>query len=108
MDGLRKEFNMLGQSKEQRGNWIADLQVKDLTKEKAKIVFHAGCRYSFDGELGHVARTAVKILQKAGVDFGIMGEQENCCGGRAYDMGYRKDFHTRADFNLKAWTEGRS
>jgi Fe-S oxidoreductase len=105
LDGLRKEFNMLGQSKKQRGNWIADLQVKDLTKEKAKIVFHAGCRYSFDGELGHVARTAVKILQKAGVDFGIMGKQENCCGGHAYDMGYQKDFRTRADFNLKAWTE---
>ena len=44
-----------------------------------------------------------KILQKAGVDFGIMGKQESCCGGRAYDMGYRKDFHTRADVNLKAW-----
>ncbi|MGA3128133.1 MAG: (Fe-S)-binding protein [Candidatus Korobacteraceae bacterium] len=105
LDGLRKEFNMLGQSKKQRGNWIADLQVKDLTKEKAKIVFHAGCRYSFDGELSHVARTAVKILQKANVDFGIMGQQENCCGGHAYDMGYRKDFRTRADCNLKAWSE---
>jgi len=105
LEGLRTEFNMLGQSKKLRGNWIADLQIKDLTKEKAKIVFHAGCRYSFDGELGHVARTAVKILQKADVDFGIMGKQENCCGGHAYDMGYRQDFRTRADFNLRAWSE---
>lgn len=105
MDGLRKEFNMLGQPKAKRGDWATELKVKDLTKEKAEFVFHAGCRYSFDGELGHVARTAVKILQGAGVDFGIMGKQENCCGGRAYDMGYRDDFRTRTDTNLKLWKQ---
>ena len=27
----------------------------------------------------------------------------SCCGGRAFDMGYREDFQTRADVNLQAW-----
>jgi len=103
IESLRREFNMVEQPAEKRGDWAKDLKVKDLTKEKAEIVFHVGCRYSFDGDLAHVARTCVKILQKAGVDFGIFGKNEMCCGGRAYDMGYRDDFQTRAHSNLKAW-----
>lgn len=103
LDSLRKDFNMLGQPKAKRGDWAAELQLKDLSKEKADYVFHAGCRYSFDGDLSHVARTSVQLLQQAGIDFGILGAQENCCGGRAYQMGYRPDFTTRADANLLLW-----
>ncbi len=103
LQSLRQDFNMLGEPRSKRGDWAAELKVKDLSKENAEVAFHAGCRYAFDGEQGHVARAAVRILQSAGVDLGIMGVNENCCGGRAYDMGYRKDFQTRADMNLKAW-----
>ena len=73
MDGLRRELNMLQQPKAARGDWMQELKLKDLTQEKAEFVFHAGCRYSFDGDLGHVARTSVRILQGAGVDFGVLG-----------------------------------
>jgi Fe-S oxidoreductase len=103
IESLREEFNMVEQPAEKRGDWAKEFEVKDLTKEKAEFVFHAGCRYSFDGDLAHVARTCVKILQKVAVDFGILGMNEMCCGGRAYDMGYRTDFQTRANANLKAW-----
>ena len=99
----RQEHNMLGRPHGERGNWASELKVKDLTKEKAEYVYHAGCRYSFDGDLGHVARTGLRILQKAGIDVGIMGAEEGCCGGRAFDMGYRKSLEVCSDANLKAW-----
>jgi len=100
---LRSDFNMVGQAIENRGDWAKELQVKDLSKEKAEFAFHAGCRYSFDGELAHVTRLCVQILQRAGVDFGIFGKKEQCCAGRAFDMGYRDDFLASARSNLKAW-----
>jgi Fe-S oxidoreductase len=102
---LRSEFNMVGQPIEKRGDWAKDLQVKDLSQEKAEYVFHAGCRYSFDGERADVARTCVKILQQAGLEIGIFGKKEQCCAGRACDMGYRDDFRKSADSNLKAWAK---
>jgi len=101
--GLRSDFNMVGKPARDRGNWAKELKFKDLTKEKAEYVFHTGCRYSFDGDLGQVARTCVNILTASGVDFGIFGKSEKCCGGRAADMGYRDDFQAKADLNLKAW-----
>jgi Fe-S oxidoreductase len=103
IDGLRRELNMLGRPRAGRGDWAAKLEIKDLSTEKAEFVFHAGCRYSFDGDLGDVARTSVRLLKQAGVDFGIMGEAETCCGGRAYGMGYKADFQTRCNSTLTAW-----
>ena len=104
IEHLQSDFNMVDQPSEKRGEWAEELQVKDLSKEKAEFVFHAGCRYSFDGNLAHVARTCVRVLQQAGVDFGIFGRKERCCAGRAYDMGYRDDFQTSAQSTLKMWT----
>ncbi len=105
IDGLRKEHNMLMKPGAGRGKWAEGLKVKELTKEKAEVAFHAGCRMSYDGRLQGIARIAVSLLQKAGVDFGIMGENEFCCGGRAFHMGYRTEFTKCAEYNIGAWTK---
>jgi len=104
MDNLRKEDNMMMKPKSERGNWAKGLKVKDLTKEKAEVVFHAGCNLSFDEELWKVAKAAVTLLQKAGVDVGIMGKDETCCGGKAYEMGYQGELTKYAENNIEAWT----
>jgi Fe-S oxidoreductase len=104
IDNLRKEDNMMMKSKAERGKWAEGLKVKDLTKEKAEVVFHAGCILGFDEELGKVARTAVTLLQNAGVDVGIMGKDETCCGGRAFEMGYQGELTKYAESNVEAWT----
>lgn len=103
MEGFRLHDNMLNKEKSKRGDWADGLNLKNLSNEKAEILFHAGCRYSYDTDLNQVAKASVSILQKAGVDFGIMGKEENCCGGRACNMGYLKDFQAAAKNNIKAW-----
>jgi Fe-S oxidoreductase len=85
---LRKEDNMMLKPRSERGNWSEGLDIKRVTAAKTEVVYHAGCRYSYDEELWPIARTGVTLLQKAGVDVGIMGEDEACCGGRAYELGY--------------------
>jgi len=101
IDGLRKEDNMMQARKEDRGRWAEGLDVKNITRDKAEVYFHAGCRYSYDEELWPDVRSAVKLLQKAGVDVGIAGKDENCCGGRAYELGYQGEFTKYAETNLE-------
>jgi Fe-S oxidoreductase len=103
IEGLRQGNNMMLKPGVGRGRWAEGLAVKNLSREKAAVVFHAGCRLSYDEELWPVVRTAINLLGKAGIDFGIMGEDEICCGGRAYQMGYREDFVRCAEKNMKAW-----
>jgi Fe-S oxidoreductase len=104
IDNLRKEDNMMMMPKAERGKWAEGLDVKDLTEEKADVVFHVGCRLSYDEELWRIPRTVVTLLRHAGVDVGILGRDENCCGGRLCDMGYRGEFLKYAENNIDAWT----
>ncbi len=104
IDNLRKEDNTMMMPKADRGKWAEGLDVKDLTQEKGEVVFHAGCRFSYDEELWRIPRTAVTLLRDAGVDVGILGRDENCCGGRLCDMGYRGEFLKYAENNIDAWT----
>ncbi len=106
IDNLRKEDNMMMKPKSERGKWSEGLDIKDLTTESAEVVFHGGCQVGFDEELGKIARIAVTLLKNAGVDIGIIkGKDENCCGGRAYDMGYRGEFIKYAENNIEAWSK---
>lgn len=100
---LRREDNMLQKPKKDRGNWAKGLDVKDLTKESAEVLFHAGCRYSYDEELWPTVRDAVELLKNAGVDIGILGMEETCCGVRALELGFRGEFSKYAENNVELW-----
>jgi Fe-S oxidoreductase len=103
IEGLKNEDNMMQKLKAERGDWAEGLEVKNLAQEKAEVVLHAGCRVSFDPDLRELARGTVHILKKAGVDFGIMGKDEACCGGRAYSMGYMGEFTKFAEHSVETW-----
>jgi Fe-S oxidoreductase len=97
--GLRRTGTMVP-SKGRRGGWATGLNVKNVTKEKVDVLYHAGCLTSYDKDMQKLAKATVRILQKAGVNFGIAGEAEICCGGRAYQMGYKEDFLNQAKKNM--------
>jgi len=103
IDNLKKEDNMMLGKKADRGKWAKGLDIKDLTKDRAEVLYHAGCRFSFDEELWPVARTAVNLLKKAGVDVGIMGKEEVCCDCRAYNIGYHGELQKYAEHNVDNW-----
>jgi Fe-S oxidoreductase len=105
IDSLRKEDNTVLKSKAQRGRWAEGLDIKTLSTKRVEVLFHAGCHLSYDVELQRIARMAVTLLRNAGVDVGVMGEGETCCGTRAYTMGYRKEFAQSAKRLIEAWTK---
>jgi Fe-S oxidoreductase len=100
---LRQEDNMMLKPRTERGNWAEGLSVKRASEEKAEVLYHAGCRYSYDKELWPIARAGVTLLQKAGVDVGIMGEEEACCGGRAYELGYITEMTKFAEHQMETF-----
>ena len=97
IDALKRENNMLGEKKEARGDWAEGLPVKDINQETVDVLFHAGCRYSYDPDSREALRGIVKLLVDSGVDVGIAGASETCCGGRAYKFGYRGEAENYAD-----------
>ncbi|HWQ79505.1 MAG TPA: (Fe-S)-binding protein [Anaerovoracaceae bacterium] len=103
MDSLKKERSMIpGALKSERMDWAGDLELIDVFKEEADVVFFAGCKYSYDPALQEIARSNVSLLQKAGVRVGALGAADNCCSGRALQMGFREEYEKHAESNIKA------
>lgn len=87
------------------GQWYKDLEVKDYTKEKVKVIYHAGCLASYDKKSGEAARAALSLLKKAKVDVGIAADRELCCGGLAYEIGYEDEARKQAELNVARFKE---
>ncbi len=100
INSLRKQGTMIPGAKTKRGQWAEGLEVKDFTKQETEVIFHAGCRTCYDKALWKVAKATVSLLQRAGVAVGIGGENELCCGGRAYQTGYKEDFLRQSQQNM--------
>jgi Fe-S oxidoreductase len=101
INNLRKNGNMVPNAKGKRSAWAEGLNLKDITKEKVDVLYHVGCLTSYDKNMQKLAKAIAKILQKSGVNFGIAGDAETCCGGRAYQMGYKEDFFNQAKKNME-------
>jgi heterodisulfide reductase subunit D len=60
---------------------------KDISKKGAKVLLFLGCTASFDTNVRQVAVSTVNIFNHLGIDFGILGNKERCCGSVMLRMG---------------------
>ena len=97
VESMKREDNTLGELKKDRGNWAEGLVLKNINEEPAEVMFHAGCRFSYEPDLRDSIRGMAQLLTDAGVDLGIAGREEACCGGKAYENGYQGDGMNFAD-----------
>jgi Fe-S oxidoreductase len=93
------------QPRVKRKDWTKGLKVKDVTKEKADVLFFAGCTPALDPELTHEVVNTVKVLTKAGVDVGVLGEQEICCGSPVIRLGDRDTFFPLVKRNIEMFKQ---
>ncbi len=71
-----------------RADWTKGLEVKSLSEDNdVEILFWVGCSGSFDDRSKKVSKALVKILRKANINFGILGNEEKCCGEPARRIG---------------------
>lgn len=74
---LRGQKNIWAGKREKRADWLP-AEIKPKIKEKADVMYFAGCTASFVNS--DVAKSTVRILDKAGIEFTYMGTDEACCG----------------------------
>jgi Fe-S oxidoreductase len=92
--------NPLGEDREKRADWAQGLSVKTFA-EGMEILYFPGCYLCYDPRLKKVAKATTAILNKAGVDFGILGSKENCCGESIRKTGDEELFKRLARENIK-------
>ncbi len=98
---LRAEGNPFGEDRAKRSKWAEGLEVKSF-EEGMEILYLPGCYLSYDPRARKIARATVEILNKAGVDFGILGADESCCGESIRKTGDEALFKNLARRNISA------
>jgi len=91
--------NPWGRFRDRRADWAKDLGVKIFGEETSETLFYVGCAPSYDPRVQSVSTALVRIFQKAGVDFGILGKKESCCGNEIRRMGEQALFKKLAKDN---------
>jgi len=101
---LMGEGNPLNEERKKRADWVEGLSVKTFA-EGMDILYFPGCYLSYDARLKKVARATAEILIRAGVDFGILGVKENCCGESIRKTGDEEAFKRLARENIKTFVD---
>ena len=101
---LMSEGNPLGAELEKRADWAEGLNVKTFTEEM-EILYFTCCYVSYDQRLKDIAKATVGILNKAKVEFGILGTKEKCCGESIRKTGNEDVFKSLARENIKTFID---
>lgn len=102
--GIVGQGNPFGEDREKRADWAQGLNVKTF-EEGMELLYFPCCYLSYDPRLKKVAKATVNILNKAGVDFGIIGARENCCGESIRKTGDEELFKRLAKDNIKTFID---
>ena len=96
--------NPQGEDREKRLDWTKGLDIKTHTKG-TDVLYVACCYNSYDPQLTSVATATVEVLKKAGVDFGILGNELSCCGESVRKAGAESVFQSLAQSNIALFNE---
>jgi Fe-S oxidoreductase/nitrate reductase gamma subunit len=90
------------QSMRLRGDWTSGLELKILAEgDNANTLFWVGCTGALVERNVKATLSMTRVLKAAGVDFGVLGDAETCCGDPARRAGYEFQFQILAEQNIE-------
>ena len=96
-----RQGNPWGFPPENRTGWIGELEVNVLAPgDEVDVLFYVGCAGSYDDRNQQVTRSFISLLNKLDISYGILGNQEKCCGETPRRMGNEYLFQMFAEENI--------
>lgn len=105
-NGMETNGNPWNLSRMDRSAWSDGLGIATIAeKPNAEVLYWVGCAASYDDRAKKIARATAKLLKAAGVDFAILGQEENCTGDPARRAGNEFLFAMLAEGNAAKLNE---
>ena len=90
-----------------RGDWALNLGVPHISDEglNPEILLWVGCSGAFHPKNQETTRAMIRILRAGGINFGILGKEERCCGDAARRLGNEEGFLDLAVKNIASFNK---
>jgi heterodisulfide reductase subunit D len=105
LENLKKGKNVVYPSNDDRLLWLQNLpgaSQEKYVKARAEVVYFVGCVASFYPMTSSIAQAMVTLLDRAGVDFTLLGADEWCCGWPLTGMGRQEAARELMEHNIEA------
>lgn len=104
--GMERTMNPWNVPPSERMKWAEGLKVPTIEENpEPEVLWWVGCAAATDARVQKVARAFAKILNAAGVNYAVLGEQETCCGDSARRSGNEYLFFELASANVEMLNE---
>ena len=103
---MENSANVYGMNQGDRGEWAESLEGVEIVEASSpfehEYLMWVGCAGSFDDRNKKTSRALAKLMQRAGLDFAILGPSELCTGDSARRSGNEYVFQMLAMQNIEA------
>jgi Fe-S oxidoreductase len=104
-ENIEQRSNPWGIAPSDRVKWAAEITAKPFEAGKTEYLFYVGCFGAFDARSRRVTLAITRILDAAGISWGILGKDEMCCGDSLRRLGNEFVFDLLAKDNVKMFQE---
>jgi Fe-S oxidoreductase/nitrate reductase gamma subunit len=106
---LERNYNPWGVGWASRANWLEERGIRNLVNllpedhKEFEYLLYGGCAVAFDDRYKRAGEALVRLLDRAGINFGYLGNEERCCGDPARRLGNEYLYQTLAAHNIETF-----
>ncbi len=104
-ENVENRSNPWGIAPSERTKWCAGIEARPFKTGETEYLFFVGCAGAFDSRAKQVTLALARILDSAGVSWGILGREEQCCGDSLRRLGNEYVFDRLARENSALFRE---
>lgn len=104
-ENIENRSNPWGIAPPERVKWCSDINAQPFEAGKTEYLYYVGCAGAFDSRSIQISLAVAKILDAAGVSWGILGADEPCCGDSVRRLGNEYVFEHMAKENIRLFQE---
>ncbi|MBU5637564.1 (Fe-S)-binding protein [Geomonas sp. Red69] len=86
-ENMEQRSNPWGMAPSERSKWSSQLNLRPFEAGKTEYLLFVGCSGAFDARNKQVSVALTRVLDAAGVSYGVLGKEEKCCGDSVRRLG---------------------
>ncbi|MBJ6800886.1 (Fe-S)-binding protein [Geomonas propionica] len=86
-ENMEQRSNPWGMAPAERSKWSSQLNLRPFEAGETEYLLFVGCSGAFDARNKQVSVALTRVLDAAGVSYGVLGKDEKCCGDSVRRLG---------------------